>query len=130
MTRKSRRWASSRERLEVVQRAVLRIHASVVGDIVTVIAQWRGEERQQPDCGDAQVLDVVQPLCEPAQVADSIVVAVSKGTHMELVDNGVLEPGRASGFTHGVRRYLWASCQFRESHVVLEPPDTLWSTEI
>ena len=47
---------------EVVQRAVARVDADVVGDVVAVVAQRRGEERQQPEAGDAEVLEVVELL--------------------------------------------------------------------
>ncbi len=36
------------EPLEVVERAVARMDAQVVGDVVAVVAQRRGEEGQQP----------------------------------------------------------------------------------
>ena len=44
------------ELFEVLHRAVVGVHAQVIGDIVAVIAQGRGEKRQQPEAGDAQVL--------------------------------------------------------------------------
>ena len=48
------------ELLEVVDGAVGRVDVDVVGDVVAVVAQRRGEERQQPEAGDAEVLQVVQ----------------------------------------------------------------------
>ena len=80
------------KRLKVVQRAVLRIDVRVVGDVVAVVLQRRGEERQQPDRRDAQVLDVIEPLGQAAEVADAVAVAVAKRADVQLVDDGVLVP--------------------------------------
>ena len=82
------------KRLEVVQRAVLRIDVRVVGDVVTIVLQRRGKERQQPDRRDAQVLDVVEPLGQAAEVADAVAVAVAECAHVQLVDDRVLVPKR------------------------------------
>ncbi len=82
------------ERAEVVQGAVARVDADVVGDVVAVVAQRRGEERQQPEAGDAQVLQVVELLDQPAKVADAVVVGVVEGADVDLVDDRVLVPQR------------------------------------
>ena len=60
MTRRPRRWASRMKRAKVAQRAVVGVDARVVGDVVAVVAQRRGVERQQPDGGDAEVVQVVE----------------------------------------------------------------------
>ncbi len=80
------------KRSKIVQRAVLRIDVPVVGDVVAIVLERRGEERQQPDGGNAQVLDIVEPLGEAAEVADAIAVTIAKRAHVELVDDGVLVP--------------------------------------
>ena len=61
---------------EVVERAVLRINVHVVRDVVTIILQRRRKKRLQPDRGDAQVLNVIKPLGQSAEIADAVVVAV------------------------------------------------------
>ena len=45
---------------EVLHGAVVRVDAHVVGNIVAVVAQRRGEERKKPEASDTQVLQVVQ----------------------------------------------------------------------
>ena len=50
------------EALDVAQRAVVGVDARVVGDVVAVVAQRRGIERQQPERRDAEVLQVVELL--------------------------------------------------------------------
>ena len=44
------------------ERAVRRVDVGVVGDVVAVVAQRRRVERQQPERGDAEVLQVVELL--------------------------------------------------------------------
>ena len=44
---------------KIVERAVSRIDRLVIRDVVAVIAQRRFIKRQQPDCVDAEILDVV-----------------------------------------------------------------------
>ena len=48
------------EGLEIVQRSVRRIDVDVVGDVVAVVAQRRRKEGQQPEAGDAEVLQIVE----------------------------------------------------------------------
>ena len=82
------------ERLEVVERAVARMDVPVVGDVVAVVAQRRREERQQPQAGDAEPLQVVELLREALEVADAVVVAVEERLDVRLVDDRVLVPER------------------------------------
>ena len=58
------------ERADVLQRAVVRIDARVVGDVVAVVDHRRRIERQQPEARDAQVLQVVELLGQAAEVAE------------------------------------------------------------
>ena len=46
---------------EIAERAVARIDAVVVGDVVAVVACGRGLERHQPDRGDAEAVQIVEP---------------------------------------------------------------------
>ena len=48
------------EELEVVDGAVAGVDVGVVGDVVAVVAQGRGEEREEPEAGDAEILEVVE----------------------------------------------------------------------
>ena len=50
----------------------------VVGDVVAVVAQGRGEEGQEPEAGDAEVLEVVEARDQAGEVADAVVVGVRK----------------------------------------------------
>ena len=97
MTRSPRRWASRRKRRKSRERAVGRVDLAVVGDVVPVVAQRGRVEGQEPERGDAEALEVVELLDQAPEVADAVAVAVVEGPHVELVDDGVLVPGRRAG---------------------------------
>ncbi len=80
------------EQLEVVDRAVTGVDRKVIGDVVAVIAQGRRKKRQEPEAGNAQILQVVELGQKAGKVADAVVVGVGKSTHVELVNNGVFVP--------------------------------------
>ncbi len=79
---------------EVVERAVARMHAQVVGDVVAVVFERRGKERQQPEAGDAEALQIVELLGQAREIADAVVVAVEERLDVRLVDDRVLVPER------------------------------------
>jgi hypothetical protein len=49
-----------------------------VGDVVAAVAQRRLEHRQEPDAVDAQPLQVVELLGQPAEVPGAVAVAVEE----------------------------------------------------
>ena len=89
-----RAWAAADERLEVLERAVAGVHAPVVGDVVAVVFERRREERQDPQAGDAEPLQVIELLGDPREVADAVVVAVEERPDVRVVDDRVLVPER------------------------------------
>src|SRR6185312_13850956 len=82
------------EALEVLHRPEIAIDGTVVGDVVAVIAAGRGIERQQPERGDAEVLEITQLLGQTCEIADAVIVAVGKRLHVKLVNDRVLVPER------------------------------------
>ncbi len=90
------------ERLEVGHLAVGRVDRLVVGDVVAVVAQRRGVERQQPDRCHAQRLDVVEPAHQPGKVPDAVAVAVLVRLHVDLVDDRVAIPVPLGTVDHAV----------------------------
>jgi hypothetical protein len=91
------------ETLEVVDGAVGEVDAGVVGYIVAVVPQWRGEEGQEPEAGDAQVLEIVETRDEARKVADAVTIRVLKGADVELIEDRVFVPqwvGGAASFLH------------------------------
>ena len=99
--------------LEVGEGAVGRIDVRVVGDVVTVVTQGRREEREQPEAGDAELLQVVELGDKTLEVADPVAVGVGKGAHVQLIDDGVFVPERvcgAAGFLHSCLSVRGGQC--------------------
>src|SRR3546814_5388287 len=68
------------------------VDGGVVGDVVPVVAERRGIERQHPDGVDAELGDVVEPVDQSCEVADAVAVAVLERLDVQLVDDRVLVP--------------------------------------
>ena len=92
MTRRPRRLASAMKRLEILHGAEVGIDRAVVGDVVAVVAAGRGIERQQPERGDAELLQIVELFGQSGKIADAVIVAVGEGLDVQLIDDGVLVP--------------------------------------
>ena len=80
--------------LDIGQRAVVRMDAAIIGDVVAVVAPRRGIERQQPDRIDAELGDVVELLHQARKVADAVIVRIEERFDMQLIDDRVLVPER------------------------------------
>src|SRR5439155_11722770 len=63
-------------------------------NVVSVVAHGRGIERQKPDSGDAQLLEIIQFLDQSAEIAHPVAVAVAKGLNVQFVDYRILVPQR------------------------------------
>ena len=97
ITRSSRRLASCMKRRKSRMLPKSRIDVAVVGDVVAVVAAGARIERQQPERGDAEVPQIIEPLGQAGEIADAVVVAVGERLDVQLVDDGVLEPQRIVG---------------------------------
>src|SRR5579885_3587854 len=98
------------EYLEIPEISVARMNIDVIRDIVTVVLQRRRIERQKPERGDPQILQIVKFLGEPAKVANAVAVAVEEGTDVCLVDDRVFVPERVrfgQGASHALRYPLY-----------------------
>ncbi|MNJ46229.1 hypothetical protein D3C77_413550 [compost metagenome] len=60
--------------LHIAQGAIVRVYGLVFGDVIAVVAPWRGVERQQPEGVDAQFGDVVKLGDQAWKVTDAVVV--------------------------------------------------------
>ncbi|MNG75476.1 hypothetical protein D3C79_339800 [compost metagenome] len=78
---------------EVGHGAVGRIDGAVIGDVVAIIDLGRDIDRRQPDGIDAQLLQIVQPLSYPCQIAIAVTGAVLEALRIDLINNAVLPPG-------------------------------------
>ena len=77
---------------EVAERAVARIDAVIVRDIVAVVLAGRRLERHQPDRGDAEPVQIVQPPQQAPEIADAVAVGVHIGADGKAIDHAVLVP--------------------------------------
>lgn len=82
------------ETLGIGQSAVVGVHATVFGDVIAIVASWRGVERQQPDGVDAQIGNVIEFGDKAGKVADPVIVGVEKRLNVNLVDHRILVPER------------------------------------
>ena len=94
MTRMPARVRLGDEPAEQAEIAERRVDVVEVGDVVPAVALRRRVERQQPERGDAELLEVVELRDQPGEVAPAVVGAVEEGAHVELVDDRVHVPVR------------------------------------
>src|ERR1700733_10270471 len=64
---------------EVAKRAISRIDAVIVGDVIAIVLAGRWLERHQPDRGDTEALQIIQPAQQPLEIADAAAVGVHVG---------------------------------------------------
>ena len=88
--------AGAHQAAEVAHGAVGRMDAAILGDVVAVVLQRRRIERQHPQGGDAEVLQIVELLPHAFEVADPVIVGIVEGLDVRLVDQRVLEPQRVA----------------------------------
>ena len=77
---------------EIPERAVARIDAIIIGDIVAVVLAGRGLEWHQPDRRDAESLQVIQPSQQAFEIADAVAIGVHIGADGEAIEHAVLVP--------------------------------------
>jgi hypothetical protein len=77
---------------EIAERPVPRMHAVIVGDVVAVVAVGRRIERLQPDTGDAETGQIVEPAGQALEVPDAVAAGILVGFDVETLDDGVLVP--------------------------------------
>src|SRR5690606_29450050 len=82
---------------EVLECPVARVDLGVRSDVVAVVAQRRRVERQEPDRGDTELLQVIELRSQAAEITDPVAVGVRERADVQLVDDGVLEPQRVRG---------------------------------
>jgi len=80
--------------IEVRQCAVLGIDGLIVGDVITEVDLRRRVHGRDPDSIHAEVLEVVQALRDAVQIADAVAVRVLETARINLVNDGIVPPGR------------------------------------
>ena len=77
---------------EIAERAVARIDAVIVGDVVAVVSAGRRLKRHQPDRRHAEPVQIVEPPHQSLEIADAVAVGIHIGADGQAIDNGVLVP--------------------------------------
>src|SRR2546430_14426261 len=77
---------------KIAERAVARIDAVVVRDVVAVVSAGRRLERHQPDRGDAEPVQIVEAPQQSLEIANAIAIRVHIGADRKAVDDAVLIP--------------------------------------
>ena len=80
--------------VQVGQRAKLGVDAGVVADVIAPVLVRRGHGGGQPDGVHPEPGKVVQALDDAAQVAVPVIVAITPGPHVQLIDDGTVPPRR------------------------------------
>src|SRR5216684_311922 len=104
------------EAAEVLHRSEVGVYVAVFRDGVTVVASGRRIEWQQPEGGDAQILQIVELFRQSDEVADAVAVAVRKSLDVKLVDDGILEPEFVFvelTFGFGFRKYVHDTTRYK-----------------
>jgi hypothetical protein len=68
------------------------VNCGVVRDVVSIVAQGRRIEREQPDGGNPEFLQVTEPLREAHEIPDAVCIAVAESAHMKLINDGIFVP--------------------------------------
>src|ERR1700744_6341250 len=103
-----------REFDEIAERAVARIDAVIVGDVVAAVLVGRGLKRHQPERADAKAVQIIEPAQQTLEVTDAVAVGVHEGADGEAIDHAVLVPEvvyhpGASGPHPGDKQPRWLS---------------------
>src|SRR5690606_29078403 len=93
---------------EVPQRSIARVHRIIVDDVIAIVAVGGGIERHQPDTGDAEPGEIVDILRQPAEIPDTIAIAVAKGLDVQAIEHGIGPPHVAG--LRDIHPYFPLSC--------------------
>ena len=87
---------ASDELIKGVQIPEQRINVLIVGDVVAVVCLRGAVDRADPHDIDAEVRQIVQALMNSLQIAVPVTVRVLERARVDLVEDGILPPGRGA----------------------------------
>ncbi len=100
--------------VEIVEGAEVGVDVAVVGDVVTPVTVGRDGDGREPDPGDAQFGQVVQPADDAREIAGAVPVRVGERTRVDLVEDAAVPPPiRLGGGRGSIRRIPGRSCRRR-----------------
>ena len=77
---------------KIAERAVARIDAVVIGDVVAVILARRRLKRHQPDRADAKTVQIVKPAQQSLEIADAVSIGIHIGADGKTIEDAILVP--------------------------------------
>ena len=77
---------------KIAERAVARIDAVIVRDIVAVVLAGRRLERHQPDRCDAEAAQIIKSPQHALEIADAVAIGVHIGADGQTIEHAVLVP--------------------------------------
>src|SRR5205823_733451 len=77
---------------EIAERPEAPIDVVVIGYVITSIAIGRRLEWHQPDCRDAQAMQIIEPACKALEIADAVSVRIHERLDGEAINDRVLVP--------------------------------------
>ncbi len=80
--------------LEIIQVPIIGMNAIKIGNIIAIIPQRRWIHGQQPDAGDPQLFQMIEPGGYSAKISNSVTIAIGKGPQIEFVKDSVFIPER------------------------------------
>ena len=88
------------------------INVIIIGNIVSLVCQWRTIARRKPDDIHSKILQIIQFLYNSRQIADSVIVCVIKAFRVNLISNFILPPFSIHSknpplFASGISLYIY-----------------------
>src|SRR6478672_50845 len=83
------------QRVKVGNRAEYRVDIRRVRNVVPAVSTGRRVERAEPQGVDSELLQIVQPIPKPDQVAEAIAVPVGEALRVDLIEHRAPPPGLA-----------------------------------
>ena len=77
---------------KITQRAVARIHAVIIGNVIAVITTRRNLKGHQPNGRDAETMQIIQPPRQAGEIADPVAIGIHIGPDRQAVCDRVLVP--------------------------------------
>src|SRR5437763_15985667 len=71
------------------------MHIAVISNVIAIITQGRRIERQQPEGGHPEILQIVQLLDKPLKIANAVAIAIVEGPHVEIINDRIFVPPRS-----------------------------------
>src|SRR2546421_9726868 len=70
------------------------MHTAVISNVIAIITQGRRIERQQPEGGHPEILQIVQLLDKSLKIANAVAITIVEGSYVEFINDRIFVPQR------------------------------------